>query len=84
MARGWESKSVELQQADRADGSQIKGDVLSAAERRVSRQREGLLLTRRRTVDLLQSATHPRHRQMIEQALAEIDSKLASLTITKP
>jgi len=84
MARGWESKSVELQQSDRTDGSQTKREVLSTVEQEVNRQREGLLLSRKRTEALLQSATHPRHREMIEKALAEIDRKLAALSNTNP
>jgi len=77
MARGWESKSIEQQQAERAEASKSAGPRLSPAQQKLNRQREGLLLARKRLADQLQTATHAQHRQMLEQALAEIDKQLS-------
>ena len=77
MARGWESKSVEQQQADMADSGKSPGPRLSSAQQKLNRQRDGLLLARKRLVDQLQSSTRPGHRQMLAGALAEIDKQLA-------
>ena len=77
MARGWESKSVEEQQAEMAAPSKSAGPRLSPAQQKLNRQREGLLLARKRLVDQLESATRPAHRQMLERAVAEIDRQLS-------
>jgi hypothetical protein len=78
MARGWESKSVELQQADMTDNKKSAGLHLSPAEQKLNRKREGLQLGRRRLAHQLESTTHLQHRQMLEQSLAEIDKQLSS------
>ena len=78
MARGWESKSVEQQQADMADGGKSAGPRLSPAQQKLNHEREGLLLIRKRLADQMQVATHPQHHQMLERALAEIDKQLSS------
>jgi len=79
MARGWESKSVEQQQADMANDAKSAGPRLSPTQQRLARQRDGLLLSRKRLLQQLQTAVHPRHRRMLEQALGEIDRQLSSL-----
>lgn len=78
MARGWESKSVEQQQSERANESRPTRARLSPAQQERNRQRDGLVLTRHRLLQQLEAASHPRHRQMLEQALAEIDKQLSS------
>ncbi|HUB03389.1 MAG TPA: hypothetical protein VL983_11900 [Terriglobales bacterium] len=78
MARGWESKSVEQQQEERVAGPKTSQLRLTPAQKETNRKREGLLLSRKRLVGQLQSSTHPAHRKMIEQSLAEIDRQLAS------
>jgi len=77
MARGWESKSVEQQQADKTEQDKKVRPRLSPAEQERNRKREGLLLSRRRLREQIQSASHPRHREMLEQAAIEIDRQLA-------
>lgn len=85
MARGWESKSVEQQQAEMADPSKSAGPRLSLAQQKLNRQREGLLLARKRLAHQLQATTHAQHRQMLERALAEIDQQLSSFEkLTEP
>lgn len=78
MARGWESKSVEQQQADMVGASKSAGPRLSPAEKELNRKREGLLLSRKRLSQQLQTSTHSQHRQMLEQSIAEIDKQLSS------
>lgn len=78
MARGWESKSIEQQQADALAGRNSHGPRLSAAEQKRNRQRETLLLARKGLAAKLDSAESPRHRQMLEQSLAELDKQLSS------
>jgi len=78
MARGWESKSVEAQQAEAGDKS-VKGVKLSpeAAARR--RDRETLLLSRQRVLQQLEAAAHPRHRQLLQNELRALDEQLSQL-----
>ena len=78
MARGWESKSIEQQQEEMAEQRQPKGVPLSKDEQKINRQIEGLRLCRERLAQQLLAATSPRHRQMLEQSIAELDRQLAS------
>jgi hypothetical protein len=78
MARGWESKSVEQQQ-EAAAGSHPAGPRLTADQIDKQRQRNDLLLSRKHVLQQLQAAQSPRHREMLESALAELDSRLARL-----
>jgi hypothetical protein len=77
MARGWESKSVEQQQADMAEPGSRAHQRLSFAQQKLNRQRDGLLLSRTRLGQQLQAAAHPRHRQMLERAIAGIYKQLS-------
>jgi hypothetical protein len=76
MARGWESKSVEQQQEEMAEQRKAPRAPVPAAEQKRRRERDGLVLSRERLVQQLQAATRPRHRQMLEQAIAAIDQQL--------
>jgi hypothetical protein len=78
MARGWESKSVEQQQEERASATNENRPRLTPQQQEVNRRREGLLLSRKRLLGQLEIATHPAHRRMLEQSLDEIDCQLAS------
>lgn len=78
MARGWESKSIEQQQADALTERNSPRRRLSAAEQKRNRQRETLVLVRKRLASQLQAATRPEHRQMLHQSLAELDKQLSS------
>jgi len=73
MARGWESKSIEQQQADLLGERGGPRPRLSAAQQKRSRQRENLLLARKRLDNQLQSATRPEHRHLLTRSLAELD-----------
>lgn len=78
MARGWESKSVE-EQMDAAEqrARERAAPQLSAEEIAVKARRDSLLLDRKRIEQDLARARHPRHREMLQQALAHLDARLA-------
>jgi hypothetical protein len=75
MARGWESKSIESQQADAAADRGRKAALTPEALAMEARRRE-LNLARSRVVADLERATAPAHRQMLERALADLDAKI--------
>jgi len=78
MARGWESKSVEQQQEEMAEQRKTPRAPIPPAQQKRNRQREGLRLSRERLIQELQAATNPRHRQTLEQSIAELDKQLLS------
>jgi hypothetical protein len=79
MARGWESKSVEEQQAEAVSPADKSRRQLTPDQLAKRREQDGLVLTRKRIVQQLEAAQHPQHRKMLEMALAELDAKLAKL-----
>ena len=79
MARGWESTSVEEQQAQASIAPDKAKPLLSPAQLARQRQAEGLGLSRRRLLQQLETAQNPRHRQMLEAALADLDAQIAQL-----
>ena len=82
MARGWESKSVEAQQADAAD-RKSPGKILTFEQASRLRQLEGLRLSRQHTLRQLDAARDPRRRSMLEQSLAELDRRMLALAPLK-
>ena len=75
MARGWESKSVEQQQAEAASKKE-RHELLTPEQIADRQRREGLELSRQRILQQLQVACNPRHRQMLQRALAELEERL--------
>ena len=76
MARGWESKSVEEQQS--AAGRQVESKQrLTPQEAAQKQECEAIELSRRRVLQQLQAVQNPRHRQMLESALSELNERLA-------
>lgn len=80
MARGWESKSVEAQQADAAERSAPAKPRLTAEQAGQLRAKEGLLLSCRRIQHELQATRNQGYREMLEMALAELNDRLSKLT----
>ena len=78
MARGWESKGVEAQQ-DAASAPRKTGARISPEEAARLTQRATLMLARTRAQADLQTAGAPAHRAMLEQAIADLDRRLAEL-----
>jgi len=79
VARGWESKSVEQQQDEAASASSPVRTVLTPEQLARQRERQGLMLSRQRVLQQLETAQNPRHRQMLQAALADLDTQLARL-----
>jgi hypothetical protein len=77
MSRGWESKSVESQQATdvRAD----RGEALRPEERELRQKREGLELSRRRVLQEIETTRSDVRRASLEQALAFLDAEIGKL-----
>jgi hypothetical protein len=78
MARGWESKAIEAQQEAAAEhhpktATITPHDSVRAAERAT------LSLARTHALADLQRACAPAHRAMLEQAIADLDRRLAAL-----
>ena len=79
VARGWESKSVEAQQAEAADKAARTQAPLSAKDAAAWRVRENLRLARQRVLQQIAGSPTPRHRELLENALSDLDEKLARL-----
>jgi hypothetical protein len=78
MARGWESKSVEEQVAEKLAGADHLGDKPNATvEAARKRQRQELELQRERILD--ERTSSPHRRAALEAALNEIEARLASI-----
>jgi hypothetical protein len=90
MSRGWESKSVESQQAEtfvtpdaapaspaqhKANIVEMRGNIAADAERK--RQRQALELQRERI--LSERTSNPHRRTALATALADIEERLAEL-----
>ena len=68
MARGWESKSVESQQAEEPKG-----------EKKIDQRRHSLEMSRRRIVSELASTKSEMRRASLEAALKHLDEQLSKL-----
>jgi hypothetical protein len=79
VARGWESKSVEAQQAEASEKPGVRRPPMNRAEAARHREVEGLQLSRRRIVQQLSTQQDSRHRKMLEHALADLEQKIAKL-----
>jgi hypothetical protein len=79
VARGWESKSVEAQQAEASEAFTETKPRLGAKEIAVLHKKEGILLSRKRVLQQLQASQNPLHRKMLESALADLNAQLRAL-----
>jgi hypothetical protein len=79
MARGWESKSVEDQQADASRDKASPRRLLTPDQVVRETKLEGIRLSRARVLQQLAATHDPRHRRMLEDALAELDRRLLAL-----
>ena len=77
MARGWESKSVEAQQAEAAETAKKPRHKMSAEEAAREREIANLRLSRQQVLQQVAASQNPRHRKLLEDALADLDAKLA-------
>ena len=80
MARGWESKSVESQmetsQSNRDETARQRMTPEAAA---VLRKKETLLLARTHLLQQAEATQHPRRREMLQNALADLEKQIADL-----
>jgi hypothetical protein len=80
MARGWESKSVESQiEAVESRHGASRRVPRTPEQIRVDREREGLLMSRKRVLHDLETATHERYREQLKAALRFLDTRLKAL-----
>jgi hypothetical protein len=79
MARGWESKSVEEQQAESASGRKPAGPVPTAEQSALDKRAKDLQLSKAHVVEQLRRATNHRHRKLLEDAMAHLETELAAL-----
>ena len=83
MARGWESKSVESQQ-ESATQKTPPQKSMTAEESARKAERATLSLARTRALADLQRACAAPHRAMLEQAIADLDRRIAALADENP
>ena len=76
MARGWESKSVEAQQAEAGEKPNQSRTKMSPEDAEAFREKENLRLARQRVLQQLEASTNPRHRKLMQESLAHLDAKL--------
>ncbi len=79
MARGWESKSVEAQMEEVQDEAPESKRQFTDDEKKGQRERDSLKLSRAYVVHQIEASTNERYTESLQQALNEIDRKLASL-----
>jgi hypothetical protein len=77
MARGFESKDVEFQQAEAAERRRPGRRALTAAERDDASRRQTLELAVARARVELAGASSPHHRRMLEAAIADLEARLS-------
>jgi hypothetical protein len=79
MARGFESKDVEFQQAE-AERAATRRRALTADERELHDRRRTIELSLARARADLLAAASPAHRRMLEQAIHALEAELTSHT----
>jgi hypothetical protein len=79
MARGWESKSVEAQQAEAGETKTRPKPPMTAEAAARWREKESLRLARSRVLQQMAGTPNPRYLALLNQTLAELDNKLKRL-----
>ena len=79
MARGWESKSIEEQQAEAVSTPNPTKPPMTPAQIDSQRRRQSLMLSRQHVLQQLEAAQSPRHRAILQRALADLDTQLTRL-----
>ena len=78
MARGFESKDVEFQQAE-AERAKALGPEMTPEERDASGQRATIALALARARADLSAARSPAHQRMLTDAIAALEQQLADI-----
>ena len=79
MARGWESKSVESQMESAKESNAQSRAPLTPQQQEAARERQRLQLSRAYVLQQIARAANSAHALALQQALKEIDEKLARL-----
>jgi hypothetical protein len=79
MARGFESKDVEFQQAER-ERAASGGRELSPSERALQEKQRSLELALTKARSERQTATHPNHQKVLDAAILALEAAILSLT----
>ncbi len=83
MARGWESKSVESQiETSQSRKEETANKLLSAEAAALVRKKETLLLARAHVQQQVHLSQHPRHLEMLQNALADLERKIEELMVS--
>jgi hypothetical protein len=77
MARGFESKDVEFQQAEAAERGRPGRQALTAAERDHASRRGTIELALARARVELAGASSPHYRRMLQAAIADLEARLS-------
>ena len=68
---------MEAQQEEASEKSAKQRPPMSAEEAARWREKESLRLSRQRVLQQLEASTNPRHRKLLQDALADLDDKLS-------
>ena len=81
MARGWESKAVSDQiEEGKERAVERPSDLDRTPEARIYRQQlESLRLSRSRTLEQLQRATNPAHRETLQKGLSALEQEIEKI-----
>ncbi len=80
MARGWESKEVEMQIESAQERLQHARTPLRTPEQiAFEREQESIELSRRRVLEDMAAASNPKYRELLQRSLDFLDAKLARL-----
>jgi len=82
MARGWESKSVDSQMETSQSNKEEAGKKRVSSEVAAAiRKKETLLLARAHLLQQMQLTQHPRRREMLQNALMDLEKQIADLSV---
>jgi hypothetical protein len=79
MARGWESKNIEAQQAEREAAARSPAPALTPEQADKAARRRMLEVARARAVADRAAATSPAHRAMLDAAITALDEQIDGL-----
>ena len=80
MARGWESKSVEIQIEESGSAAPDIDNMPRKESVELRSKRQGLMLQRSRFLQEMETARNPRYREMLNELLKNVEKELAGLT----
>jgi hypothetical protein len=82
VARGWESKAVEAQLEEKGvrDEDRAAFEELSPEERARRERLDALRLSRARTLEQLERAAAPAHREMLKRTLLALERDINDLS----